>query len=106
MAALKRIWEYIYAVNKGHTVEEVLAMLVEAVGEEEREGLLSVADQLIERGRKEEGHEMLLMLLDARFGEVPAGVVRRLKAADSAQLRQWAKRALSVSTLAEVFGET
>jgi len=81
-------------------------MPVEAVGEEEHEGLPSVADQLIERGRKEGAREMLLTLLGARFGELPDDVLRRVKTADVAQIELWAERLLSAPTLADVLGES
>jgi len=113
-AALAVIWEYIFVVTRPYKEEEVLAMLIEAVGEAEGKEIGSVADQLIEKGRKkgqqegrqEGAREMLLKLLGARFGALPEAVVARVMAAAAAELDLWFDRGLSAKSLAEVLGET
>ncbi len=90
-------------------------MLNEAVGSDENEELLSVADQLIERGRKEglekglekgleEGQrKLLLKMLGVRFGALSKAIVARVSAADTTQIELWAERVLTAPTLAKVF---
>ncbi len=80
-------------------------MLTEAVGKEENEELLSVADQLIERGRQQglrEGlrgqRNMLLKLLGLRFGALSDATVARVNAAEGAELELWAERVLTAPT--------
>jgi len=48
---------------------------------------------------------MLLRLLGSRFGDIPPGVVSRLRAAGSEQLRTWTERVLTANSLAQVFGD-
>jgi predicted transposase YdaD len=132
-AALVMVWRYIFEVQKQYEPEELVAMLNEAVGSEESEELLSVADKLIARGRKEglqdgrregleeglqkgreEGREegllherkLLQKLLVRRFGALPEAVVARVNAADFAQLEAWADQVLTALTLADVLGDS
>ena len=68
--------------------------------------MASVADQLIEQGRREGEHKgqrkLLLRLLRVRFGELPESAVAQVQTADAGQLDAWAERVLSAPTLAEV----
>jgi len=62
-------------------------------------------DGWIEEGLKEGRAEMLLELVEARFG-VPASTRKRIEACtDTAQIKAWFKRAISASSLDEVFAE-
>jgi len=105
VAALSMIWRYIFAVNKRYKREDLVAMLTEAVGKEENEELLSVADQLIEQGRQEGQRKMLLKQLATRFGALPATAVAQVNAAGPAQLERWFDRVLTAETLVEVLGD-
>lgn len=116
-AALAMIWRYIFVVNKRYEPKELLGMLVEAVGSEGNEELLSVADKLIAQGRKEgvlegrkegilEGRrELLLKQLSVRFGALPQAAIARVNAAAPAQLDLWAERVLTAPTLVAVLGD-
>lgn len=106
------IWRYIFVSQKQHKPEELLSMLTHAVGNEDKEELLSVADQLIEQGRQEglqEGlrgqRNLLLKLLAFRFGTLPEVVIARVHTADGAELDLWAERVLIAPTLTDVLGE-
>jgi hypothetical protein len=55
--------------------------------------------------RQEEAGRLLLRLLRARFGELPAATVARIEAADLADLERWSERVLGAQTLAEVLGD-
>ncbi len=89
--------------NKGVNVMESVAEKLLRRGREEGEASVraemeSVAEKLLRRGR-EEGREegeaegrvrMLLLMLKGRFGELPATVVSKVKAATPEQLETWA----------------
>jgi hypothetical protein len=55
--------------------------------------------------RQEEAGRLLLRLLRARFGELPAATVARIETADLADLERWSERVLGAQTLAEVLGD-
>jgi hypothetical protein len=119
-AALKMIFRYIFMVNERFGTKELVGLLAQAVGEEGKAEMTSVADKLREEGRREgrrEGHldgvtegllrgrrEILLKQLRARFGELPEAAVARVNAAELGQLDTWAERVLSAQTLADVIG--
>jgi hypothetical protein len=51
-----------------------------------------------------EGHrEVLRMLLQQRFGELPASAEARLEEADLDTLETWSSRVLTATSLADVF---
>jgi len=93
------------------------AQVAKAVGEDVKEEIVTLADQLREEGRREgrdEGRrdglrkgrrDMLLELLSTRFGELPESAVARIDGADLVQLGLWAKRVLIAPTLADVLGD-
>jgi predicted transposase YdaD len=66
------------------------------------------------RGRREGRREgerrgrakMLLQLMEARFGDIPADVVTRIEAAGEAVLDRWAVRVLTATTPEEVLDDT
>ena len=53
-------------------------------------------------GRKEGERHLLLRLLRARFGELPAAAVARIETADLADIEQWGERVLDAPTLTAV----
>jgi predicted transposase YdaD len=57
-------------------------------------------------GRREGAAEMLLRVLRARFGRIPAGTRQRLADASPVQLNQWSRRLLNAERLEQVFEET
>ena len=57
-------------------------------------------------GRVEGAAEMLLMLLAARFGQVPAEAKARILAAKKPTLTRWSLRLLSAPTLEAVLSGT
>jgi len=56
-------------------------------------------------GRREGERTLLLRLLRARFGELPAPVVTRVESAETSLLERWGERVLTAQTLAEVLDE-
>ncbi len=127
--ALRALWRYILATNERDEPEEVLQRLLAAVGDEGKEEVVSVADKLVEHGRREglqEGRReglqagrreglqagrreglqhTLLKLLGARFGALPEDIVARVNSADIPQLDRWFDRVLTATTLADALGD-
>ncbi len=62
-------------------------------------------DAGLDEGRKEGERALLLRLLRARFGELPADVVARVEGAEVGTIERWGERVLSAKTLAEVLDE-
>jgi hypothetical protein len=104
-AALAAIWRYIFSVSEPLPPEELLAKMLDAVGKDAEEEIVTVAEQLQERGRLKGLAEILLRQLSARFGALPAAVTTRVQAADPSQLVLWADRVLTEPTLSAVLGD-
>ena len=133
-SALATIWRYVFMVHERFRDVEFLPILVAAAGRDEEEDIVNVADQLIERGRqqglqkgleqgreegreqgREEGREegaqrkareLLVKLLQGRFGPLPEPALARVNAADTAELDLWVERVLTAASLADVLGES
>lgn len=108
------IFRYIFVVTERLGSEDLVLRLTQAIGEEGKEEMASVAEQLREEGERrglvkgrveglaEGQRKVLLKLLRARFGELPEAAVTRVNAASVAQLDLWAECVLSAPTLADV----
>lgn len=109
VAAIVRIWKYILATNQPPRPEVLVQRLLAVAGQEEKEEIVTAADQLIERGRQEGLREGLRAtvqkLLRLRFGALSDDVTMRIARADTVQLEQWVERVLTAATLSEVLGE-
>jgi flagellar biosynthesis/type III secretory pathway protein FliH len=83
-----------------------LEKLVEQGRKEGRkEGLKEGHKEGREEGREEGRREMLLQLLTAKFGPVPAAAAARIQEAALAELEAWTPRVLTAASVAEVFAE-
>jgi hypothetical protein len=110
--ALMMVFRYILMVNERFGSEELVGLLLRTVGEEGKEEMASVAEQLIEQGRQQGEQngllrgqrKVLVCLLRARFGELSESVVEHVNRADMAKLDLWTERVLSAPTLADVLG--
>jgi len=60
-------------------------------------------NEALKEGHNEGVRSVLLRLLHARFGELPAATVAHVATADLADLERWSERVLSAQTLDEVF---
>jgi predicted transposase YdaD len=110
VAALGKIWQYVMAVHEG-SHERVLPALAAALDDEEqRQTMATIAEQLIEKGKKEgiaEGERSTLVRqLERRFGPLSAGARERIEQAKRADLERWLDRVLTAATLAEVLDGT
>jgi hypothetical protein len=100
--ALVLIWRYILITNGQATPEALVARLLDVVGVEHTEEIMTAGEQLIERGRKDGQERSLLKLLRARFGALPDAAATRIHAADSTRLDAWLDRVLTAATLDDV----
>jgi hypothetical protein len=82
-------------------LEEFRDMLEKRVQEWNRE----LREEGRQEGRQEGGFEILVGLLEQRFGPVDAGTRSRLRSADPEQILAWSKRLLSARCLEDVFGD-
>jgi len=89
-------------------LEEFRTMLLESVEEwsheiearAEEKGLT----QGLQRGREEERRDVLLHLLEVRFGDLDDRTRSQVAAADPQHLMEWIERVLTAERLADVFG--
>ena len=100
--ALVLIWRYILVTNGQAAPEVLVAQLLDVVGVEHTEEIMTAGEQLIERGRKDALERSVLRLLRTRFGALPDAAARRIRAADSARLDAWLDRVLTAATLDDV----
>ena len=115
---LETIFRYIFEVQDRLGLQD-LAQILDDVGPEVREVMVSVASRLREEGR-EQGHEegrkegreqgraegraeLLLKLIASRFGEPSDEVRKRVVAVDDTTLDRWAERILTAEILDDVF---
>lgn len=74
--------------------------------------LMTIAERLQKRshaegraeGRTEGRAELFLELLGDRFGEVPAGIMARIRSAEPEELRSWFRALMHADDLESVFG--
>ena len=112
LEALAHVLRYILEVTTQGNPEAMEALLEREVSPQAKETLVTLAQQLIERGHlqgMERGVEkgtrqVLLRQLQQRFGdEVDLRVEQRVAAAPAEQLEVWVMRVLSAKDLADVF---
>jgi predicted transposase YdaD len=118
VAALGKIWHYVMAVHEGSHERVLPALAATLDDEEQRQTMSTIAEQLIEKGKKkgiEEGLEKgiekgiaegeratLVRLLEQRFGPLSATARKRIEQAKRANLERWLDRVLTATTLADV----
>jgi hypothetical protein len=77
--------------------------------ENNEEEVVTAADQLIERDRvrgvEQGARQILLMLIERRFGTLPEEAFERVIAAKLETLETWGLRVLTATTLQDVLGE-
>jgi hypothetical protein len=95
---------YILEVSEPGQPDALVAQL-SAKADEVKEEIVTAAEQLIERGRHQEDREILLDLLQGRFGAVPEAAAAKVAAAGSQQLRAWIRRLLTAKALDEVLAD-
>jgi len=113
-AALEVLMQYLVATHKRLRAGKIGELLIKAAGPEAQEDIVDFREQFRHEGRiegkregKREGRlamrvEVLLDLLAARFGNVPAAAKARVCAADEKTLSKWTLRVLTAETVADV----
>jgi len=96
--ALHSVLRYIMEVQ-GVAPKTVGRFLEVQVGPGTENLMKTTADQI----REEALQDMLLKLLEVRFGDLSDEIVERVRAAEHPQLEQWAKTLMSADTLEQVF---
>jgi len=83
-------------------------MLAECVKEWNKEsmerGLQKGLQQGLQKGLEKGALQLLMHLLETKFGNLPQDLVLRLKQADEEQILQWSGRILTADTLGDIFG--
>jgi predicted transposase YdaD len=121
-AALGALLRYLLATHERLDQSKLARTVAETIAPHAGEKVVTVYEQLIEKGRKKglkegraEGRaeglakgqaKLLLNQLAAKFGPVPAKVQARVKAAEVAELTAWGTRVLTAVTLAETLDST
>ncbi len=108
------LWSYFLAVTEVHA-ERLCRAVVEVLGEDAGDSVMSTAEKLIAKGRRQgkaegkaegrakRGAELLLRQLATRFGPPPDAVITRVQTGSSADVDRWAVRILHAQTLDDVF---
>jgi hypothetical protein len=117
VAALGRIFRYMWELDERLGTEELRELVAREVGKDVEEAIVTTADMLRAEGRSQgrseglaEGHTkgqraMLVKLLTQRFGKLPDDAVARLNAAGPAELEAWFDRGLTAVALSAVLGD-
>lgn len=66
---------------------------------------MTIAEELIQRGRVEARAELLIKLLAHKFGELPSDYLARIADASDEQREHYAVRVVTVDSLAKVFAD-
>ncbi|MEC3917461.1 Rpn family recombination-promoting nuclease/putative transposase [Nocardia sp. CDC160] len=88
-----------YILSMGDTDRTDLEPVVDQLGPEAKEALMTTAERFVAKGRA----EALLELLALRFGPVPTPIAERVHSSSIDQLQQWTARVLTAETLAKIF---
>lgn len=98
---------YIFRAHRHADPDAVCQHIATLVGPEQEDIMLSVADQLIQRGFDkgcmQEHRTLLMRLLGRRFGAVPAHIAERVATASPPDLELWFDRAIDAGSLDEIF---
>jgi len=104
--ALTVLLRYVSVTHERIGTQRFEKALTAAAGKNEEKVIMNVLEKFWaegeQRGRVKERTTMLLELLAAKFGPVPAEAAARVMAADEATLRRWSLRLLTETTLASV----
>ena len=73
------------------------------IGPESEQLLKTTYDRLMERGRAEGRAEILIKMLEARFGTLPAAATERARRASVEELDLWGVAFVQARTLDDVF---
>jgi hypothetical protein len=104
-AAFDVLIRYIATTHQNLSVKNIGELFEKAMGPQGQEAVVTFIDEIEAKGKLEGKREVLLSLLAARFGRVPARIQTRIRAADQAALERWTLRVLTATTAGEVIGD-
>ena len=102
--ALSQILHYLTHVCEGLHYEDFRAKLREHLPESERP-LMTIAEELTQKGRAEGQVALLVKQMTRKFGELSVEYRARLEASTSDALERYAERLITETTLADVFAD-
>jgi hypothetical protein len=102
--ALTALFRYIVRTNPTVKGEVLRGLLSGDRGTEVEEAVMNWFETEVDRGERRGERRLLLKQLRLRFGELPAGVVARIEAAEAPELDVWAERIITASRLEDVLG--
>ncbi|MFO1429141.1 MAG: Rpn family recombination-promoting nuclease/putative transposase [Candidatus Competibacteraceae bacterium] len=100
---LETILRYLSAASKTVGIHDIRRAIATTLPKLEERLMPTIAEEWLEEGKVLGERQMLLNMLQQRFGTVPASYKKRLKEADSDTLLEWGRRLLSAPSLKEVF---
>lgn len=83
---------------------EVQTMLAERVKEWTREWKEEGLQQGMQQGMQKGALQILMHLLEKKFGEIPLDIVSQINHANEKQILQWSERILTADNLGDIFG--
>ncbi len=99
-----QVVSYILEVGDAST-QDVIDVLGRVRDPKLREAAVTTAEQLRSEGRLEGQRELLLALLNVKFGPLPGELERKVLAGDEGALQRWSVRVVVANSLAEVFAD-
>ncbi|RBO90141.1 Rpn family recombination-promoting nuclease/putative transposase [Nocardia puris] len=94
---------FTYMLQVSETPETDFDPVIDRLGPEAKEALMTTAEQLRAegeaRGAARARAEMLIVLLAEKFGTLPNSAIERVRTADADRLHTWARRILTANTL-------
>jgi hypothetical protein len=102
--ALLAVLRYLVATHSKLGAARIAKLLETTARKGQNKVNMDVLDELKREGRVEGEARMLLRLLTARFGSVPAEAKARILAATEPTLARWSLRVLTAPTLEAVLG--
>jgi predicted transposase YdaD len=112
MAALLTVLRYIVHVSDTPE-QEILKVLEQGMLPDAHEALMTIAERLRlegreqgrKQGREENQRNVLIKLLERRFGSLPEPVMERIRGAGIRQLDRWFDRGITARSLHAVFAD-
>jgi len=91
----------LFGIAHGNLDKKELELFYQKYPEEG--GIMSTfVERYRNEGKQEEAAEILLRLLNRKFGEIPKDKHRKIESADSETLLKWSERVLTANSLDEV----
>jgi len=100
--AFARVFSYLHRTTEVD-LQRLRIVVAATVGPEAEETMISGYDKMVAEERAKGQANMLLRLLQKRFGELPPEIATRVRTASVPDLDRWTDRILDARSLAAVF---